>query len=54
MNSKKLDYTLILFNDLSSSSDKFVEMVLACDEFDEQLPEFMKFAQKNNVVFKAR
>lgn len=54
MKSNKLDYTLILFNDLASTSDKFTEMALACDEFDEQLPEFMEYAQKNNVVFKAK
>lgn len=54
MGSKKLDYIVILLNDLANSSSKFQELVLLCDDFDEQVPEFMTFASENNIVFQAK
>lgn len=54
MKSKKLDYIVILLNDLANSSSKFTELVLLCDEFDEQVPEFTTFASENNIVFSAK
>lgn len=52
MKCPKLDYTLILLKDLTNSSKYFNEMVLACDDFDDACPDFLRFAEKNGVVFK--
>lgn len=47
-----LDFAIMAMQDLANNVPKFIDLVLSDDEFDDACPEFLQFAEHNEIVFK--